>query len=85
LADKRIHPHSLRHTTDIHLLNAGVGFAAISLWLGHANLNTTMRYARADIGLKSWQLRRRHLSGHCHPSSLSADRSTSWRTLQAST
>ena len=52
LADKRIHPHSLRHTTAIHLLKAGVDFATISQWLGHANLNTTMRYARADLDVK---------------------------------
>jgi integrase/recombinase XerD len=52
LVGKRIHPHSLRHTTAIHLLKAGVDFATISQWLGHASLNTTMRYARADIDLK---------------------------------
>jgi site-specific recombinase XerD len=52
LAGKRIHPHSLRHTTAIHLLKAGIDFATISQWLGHASLNTTMRYARADIDLK---------------------------------
>lgn len=52
LADKRIHPHSIRHTTAICLLKAGVDFATISQWLGHASLNTTMRYARADIDLK---------------------------------
>jgi integrase/recombinase XerD len=51
LAGKRIHPHSLRHTTAIHLLKAGIDFATISQWLGHASLNTTMRYARADIDL----------------------------------
>jgi integrase/recombinase XerD len=52
LCEKRLHPHSLRHTTAIHLLKAGVDFATISYWLGHATLNTTMRYARADIDLK---------------------------------
>lgn len=52
LAGKRIHPHSVRHTTAIMLLKAGVDFATISQWLGHASLNTTMRYARADIDLK---------------------------------
>jgi integrase/recombinase XerD len=52
LKDKRIHPHSLRHTTAIHLLKAGVDFATISQWLGHASLNTTMAYARADLDLK---------------------------------
>ncbi len=49
---KRLHPHSLRHTTAVYLLKAGVDFATISQWLGHANLNTTMRYARADMDLK---------------------------------
>jgi site-specific recombinase XerD len=52
LNDKRIHPHSLRHTTAIHLLKAGVDIATISQWLGHASLNTTMRYARADLDQK---------------------------------
>ena len=52
LQKKRIHPHSLRHTTAIYLLKAGVDFATISQWLGHASLNTTMKYARADLDLK---------------------------------
>jgi len=52
LRDKRLHPHSLRHSTAIHLLKAGVDFATISQWLGHASVNTTMRYARADLDLK---------------------------------
>ena len=52
LAEKRLHPHSLRHTTAITLLKAGVDFATISQWLGHASLNTTMIYARADLDLK---------------------------------
>ena len=34
------------------LLKAGVDFVTISQWLGHAGLNTTMRYARADLDLK---------------------------------
>ena len=49
---KRLHPHSLRHTTAVFLLKAGVDFATISQWLGHATLNTTMRYAKADMDLK---------------------------------
>lgn len=52
LQAKRIHPHSLRHSTAIALLKSGVDFATISQWLGHASLNTTMRYARSDIDLK---------------------------------
>ena len=49
---RRIHPHSLRHTTAVHLLKSGVDFGTISQWLGHAGLQTTMRYARADLALK---------------------------------
>lgn len=49
---RRIHPHVLRHTTAVHLLKAGVDFATISQWLGHASLNTTLGYARADMDLK---------------------------------
>ena len=52
LNDKRLHPHSLRHTTAVQLLKADVDLATISHWLGHASVNTTMRYARADIDLK---------------------------------
>jgi len=52
LGEKRIHPHCVRHSTAIALLKAGVDFATISQWLGHASLNTTMRYARADLDLK---------------------------------
>ena len=42
----------MRHTTAVHLLKAGVDFATISQWLGHASLNSTMRYARSDLDLK---------------------------------
>jgi integrase/recombinase XerD len=52
LRGRRIHPHTLRHTTAVHLLKAGVDFATISQWLGHSSLNTTMVYARADLDLK---------------------------------
>jgi integrase/recombinase XerD len=52
LRDKHIHPHSVRHSTAVCLVKSGVDFATISQWLGHASLNTTMRYARADIDLK---------------------------------
>jgi integrase/recombinase XerD len=57
LRGKRIHPHSLRHTTAIYLLKAGVDFATISQWLGHSTLNTTMTYTRADLDLKRQALR----------------------------
>jgi integrase/recombinase XerD len=52
LRGKRLHPHSVRHSTAVSLLKSGVDFATIAQWLGHASLNTTMRYARSDLDLK---------------------------------
>ena len=52
LKEKRLHPHVFRHTTAMHLLKAGVDFSTISQWLGHASLNTTMKYAKADLEIK---------------------------------
>jgi integrase/recombinase XerD len=52
LAAKSLHPHSMRHSTAIHLLKSGVDLATISHWLGHASLNTTNRYATVDLEMK---------------------------------
>ena len=52
LAKKRLHPHSMRHSTAVHLLKAGVDLITISHWLGHASANTTNRYATIDIEMK---------------------------------
>jgi len=52
LKRKRIHPHVLRHTTAVHLLQAGVDLVTISHWLGHASVETTNRYAAVDLETK---------------------------------
>ena len=52
LARKRVHPHSLRHSTAVHLLKAGVDLSTISHWLGHASLNTTHKYTTIDLEMK---------------------------------
>lgn len=52
LATKRVHPHVLRHTTAVHLLQAGVDMVTISHWLGHASVETTNRYAAVDLEMK---------------------------------
>lgn len=52
LQRKRLHPHSMRHSTAIHLLKSGVDFVTISQWLGHASANSTNRYATVDIEMK---------------------------------
>lgn len=52
-AGKRIHPHSIRHTTAMHLLRSGVDRNAIGDLLGHSpNSRSTERYAHADLEMK---------------------------------
>lgn len=52
LANKHVTPHSLRHTTAIHLLQSGVDRAVIALWLGHESVETTQIYLDADLAMK---------------------------------
>jgi integrase/recombinase XerD len=40
LASKRISPHTLRHSTAMHLLQSGVDITVIALWLGHESIET---------------------------------------------
>jgi len=48
----RISPHTLRHTTAMHLLQSGVDLTTIRSWLGHVNLSTTHDYIEADVEMK---------------------------------
>jgi len=50
---KRISPHTMRHTTAVHLLRAGVDINTIRAWLGHVSLNTTHVYAEVDLDMKA--------------------------------
>lgn len=52
LSRKTIHPHKLRHTAAVHLLQAGVDIVTISQWLGHASVETTNRYVVVDLDAK---------------------------------
>jgi site-specific recombinase XerD len=53
LGQKRVSPHTLRHTTAVHLLRAGVDINTIRAWLGHVSLETTNRYAEVDLEMKA--------------------------------
>ena len=55
---KCVSPHVVRHTTAMHLLQAGVDMATIALWLGHERLETTHQYVEADLQLKEDALRK---------------------------
>lgn len=58
LATRKITPHMLRHTTAMHLLQAGVPIEVIALWLGHSHPQTTHTYLEADLKIKNDCLRR---------------------------
>jgi integrase/recombinase XerD len=47
-----ISPHVWRHSTAVHLLEAGVEVNVIRAWLGHASLETTNRYAEITLRTK---------------------------------
>lgn len=53
LRNKCVTPHTIRHTTAVHLLNAGVDINTIRAWLGHASLETTNRYAEISLENKA--------------------------------
>jgi site-specific recombinase XerD len=61
LAKKKVTPHTFRHTTAMHLLQAGVELTVIKSWLGHVNLATTHSYIEIDLEMK------RKALGQCMP------------------
>jgi site-specific recombinase XerD len=48
LSRKRVTPHVLRHSCAMHTLAATGDVRKVSLWLGHASLQSTEAYLRAD-------------------------------------
>lgn len=55
-------PHTMRHTTATHMLEAGVPLMAIKNFLGHASVATTERYAElsqttTDKHIREWNRR----------------------------
>jgi site-specific recombinase XerD len=52
LQDKTVHPHVLRHSCAMSLLQSGVDTTVIALWLGHADIRSTGAYVHADMTIK---------------------------------
>lgn len=48
IAAKRVTPHVLRHSCAMHMLQATRDVRKVALWLGHASLQSTEAYLRAD-------------------------------------
>ncbi len=58
LRGKKVSPHTMRHTTAMHLLQSGVDITVIALWLGHESTGTTHHYVEADLAMKDTALAR---------------------------
>lgn len=67
LVRKRLHPHSMRHSTAVHLLRSGVDLVTISHWLGHASVNTTNRYVTVDLDMKRQAIAKARPIDESHP------------------
>lgn len=52
ISAKRVSPHVLRHTCALTVLQATKDLRKVSLWLGHAHMQTTEMYTRADPSVK---------------------------------
>jgi len=53
-----IHPHTLRHSCAVALLQAGIELTAIRDYLGHASVATTSRYLQTNLKTKHEVLNR---------------------------
>jgi site-specific recombinase XerD len=60
LVQQHVSPHTIRHTTAMHLLQAGVDISVIALWLGHESPVTTHQYVEADLTMKERALAKLH-------------------------
>jgi integrase/recombinase XerD len=58
IAAKTVTPHTLRHSTAMALLHAGVDISVIALWLGHESTDATQIYLHADMTIKEHALAR---------------------------
>jgi integrase/recombinase XerD len=76
LKSKRVSPHTIRHTTAVHLLRAGVDINTIRAWLGHVSLETTNRYAEVDLEMKAAALQ----TCAVHETEASNNQVPHWRT-----
>jgi site-specific recombinase XerD len=58
LNGRAISPHTFRHTTAMHQLQAEVDITVIALWLGHESPATTHQYIELDLSLKERALQK---------------------------
>jgi site-specific recombinase XerD len=72
---ENVHPHMFgRHSRAMHLYQHGMPLELISQWLGHANLETTLMYARADTEHKRKAIEKATANGKKSPTDISPKR-----------
>ena len=64
LLSLHVTPHTLRHTTAMHLLQSGVDVNVIRSWLGHASISTTNHYIEIDLAMKARALQACEIGSH---------------------
>jgi len=74
LAEKAVTPHTFRHTTGVHLVEAGVDINTVREWLGHEHISTTEIYAKANLRTKRLALAKLQQLDQALFENISADR-----------
>jgi site-specific recombinase XerD len=60
LKGKKVSPHTFRHSTAMHLLQAGIDITVIALMLGHESPCTTHHYVELNMQMKEQCMRKLH-------------------------
>jgi integrase/recombinase XerD len=67
MKNKRVSPHTIRHSTACHRLRAGNDINTIRGWLGHVSLDTINVYAEIDLQMKAEALSKCEITANTVP------------------
>lgn len=72
LAKKNVTPHTFRHTTALHMIQANIDISVVKDWLGHADIRTTSLYVEINTEMKRKALEK------CPPPGIEQDETPLW-------